>query len=111
MTQRAEVWLHLLLALSVGTIVYVTVFAGSHGFIGALAAVLPTPWSGPRRGLTKAGTGGSLPPSSVSPKITRFFVHQDLRLPRRDHMCPEMQPLSLGFNIGDRTPCLGCAQS
>jgi hypothetical protein len=29
MTQRAEVWLHLLLALSVGTIVYVTMF-GAH---------------------------------------------------------------------------------
>jgi hypothetical protein len=29
MTQRAEVWLDLLLALSVGTIVYVTMF-GAH---------------------------------------------------------------------------------
>jgi hypothetical protein len=29
-----------------------------------------------------------------------------VRTQRRDHMCGEMQPLGVGFNIGDRTPCL-----
>src|SRR5215475_6094143 len=38
-----------------------------------------------------------------------FFVHQDLRSSRHDHMCRELEPLSVGFNIGDRTPCFGRA--
>src|SRR5882762_10382532 len=48
--------------------------------------------------------------SAVSTEAaTPFFVHPDLRPPRRDHMCREMPARGVGFNcfVGDQKPMLG----